>query len=188
MNDAAAPAIDRRIDALQPARGDDDMAAPGAESDDPDLAVVLLAGAQEVHRAFHVAAHLIVADAAGGAGRCGLIVGLARLTCVEVRGDAGEAIMGELAGRLDDPVVPAGRMMDEHHAREGPVARRARVIGLATVAVGAFDLDGVRQHVAVISHAHSSLLRAQHASKEPACATAPSASSVDPPFNPARAR
>ena len=64
----------------------------------------------------------------------------------------GEAVMGELARRLGDPFVPAGHVVDQHHARARAAAERARVIGFAHVAVVAAKRNRFRKH-AFIGHA-----------------------------------
>src|SRR4029079_14906872 len=69
--DVAAPAVHRRIDALQPAGGQEGVATAGAEADYTDLAVGVGAGAQEVHGAFDVAHDGVVRRAAFGTGRHG---------------------------------------------------------------------------------------------------------------------
>src|SRR5262249_36647007 len=53
---------------------------------------------------------------------------------------------------LLDPFVPAGHVMDQHHAGPRPAAERARVIGLADVALVAAKSDGLRKH-AFVRHA-----------------------------------
>src|SRR5262245_11357324 len=60
--------------------------------------------------------------------------------------------MGELARRLLDPFVPAGHVMDQHHAGPRPAAERARVIGLADIALVAAKSDSLRKH-AFVRHA-----------------------------------
>ena len=60
-------------------------------------------------------------------------------------------MMGEFAGRLFDPFIPARHVVDEHYAGQGS-AKRARVIGLAHIASMAMKGDGFSQH-AFIGHA-----------------------------------
>src|SRR5262245_19740646 len=60
--------------------------------------------------------------------------------------------MGELARRLLDPFVPAGHVMDQHHAGPRPAAERARVVGFADVAFVAARGDRFRKH-AFVGHA-----------------------------------
>ena len=64
----------------------------------PTLPLAVGLGAQELHRACDVAHHLVVGDAAGGAHARADVVGLAGAVAeVEVRRDAGEAVVGQLA-------------------------------------------------------------------------------------------
>src|SRR5262249_17859394 len=85
------------------------------------------------------------------------IIGTSRAFAeIEVRRDGRKSMMGELAGRLFDPFVPAGHVMNEHHARQGR-AERARVIGFADIAAVAAKSDGLREH-AFVSHAVPHLL------------------------------
>ena len=55
-------------------------------------------------------------------------------------------MMGELAGRLLDPFIPSGHVMDQHHAGPRSAAERTRVIGFAHVSLVAAKGDRLREH------------------------------------------
>ena len=138
---------------IERAGGEIGVAPARAEADHADLAVGIGLGAQELHAAGDVAHDLRVGDTAGGAHARAHVVGAAGPVAeIEVRGDGRKSVMGELAGRLLDPLVPAGHVMDQDHAGPGPAAERARVIGFAHVALVAAKGDGLREH-AFIRHA-----------------------------------
>src|SRR5215831_16963451 len=58
-------------------------------------------------------------------------------------------MMSELAGRLLDPFVPPGHVMDQHHAGPGSAAERTRVIGFAHIPLVAAKGDRLREHTFV---------------------------------------
>src|SRR5262245_36357760 len=68
---------------------------------------------------------------------------------IEMRRDGRQSMMGELAGRLLDPFVPPGHVMDQHHAGPGPAAERTRVIGFAHIPLVAAKGDRLREHTFV---------------------------------------
>ena len=84
----------------------------------------------------NVADHLLVGDTAGGARACADVIGAAGAFAeIEVRRDGRKAVMGELAGRLLDPLVPARHVMDQDHPGPRPGTERAGVVGFAHVPV-----------------------------------------------------
>ena len=118
------------------------MSPARTETDDADLAVRIGLRPQVSDRGRHVAHHLRIRDAAGGAHPCADVVGAARpVTEIEMGRDRRIAVVGELACNLDDPLVPARQVHDDHHSRHFPGTRRARVIGLAGIAVVTFERD-----------------------------------------------
>src|SRR5262249_51430556 len=143
-DDIAAPAIHRRVDAVERAGCEISVSPSGAEADHSDLAVGVGLSAQVLRRARDVAQNLLVGDAAGRAYAGADIIGTARTFAeIEMRRDGRQSMMGELAGHLFDPFIPTRHVMDEHHARQRP-AERARVIGLAYIAVIAAKNHGFR--------------------------------------------
>src|SRR5262249_33387708 len=138
--------------ALERAGCEISVSSSGAETDHSDLAIGVGLSAQELHRARDVAQNLLVGNAAGRAYAGADIIGTARTFAeIEMRRDCRQSMMGELAGHLFDPFIPARQVMDEHPAGQRP-AERARVIGLAHIAFMAAKGDGFSEH-AFISHA-----------------------------------
>lgn len=122
-DDAAAPAIHDGVKARQRTAGQPGMAAARTEAHDRDLGIGFRLGAQKGHAAGHIADELVVGHTAAGAHARADIVGRAGAVAkIQMRSDAGEAGVCELAGGLDDPVVPAGQMVDEDDATEFLVA------------------------------------------------------------------
>ena len=112
------------------------MAAARAEADDADLAGGVRLRPQERHAGGDVAHHLLVVGAAGRPRPRGDVVGAARTEAEEqMRGDGRIAAMGAFAHDLGGPLVPAGHVMDHDDAGNFAGTLRARVIGLALVAV-----------------------------------------------------
>src|SRR5437660_5975748 len=70
---------------------------------------------------------------------------------IEVRCDGRQSMMGELAGRLLDPFVPPGHVMDQDHAGPRSAAERTRVIGFTHISLVAAKGDRLREH-AFIGH------------------------------------
>ena len=121
------------------------MTTARAEAHDADLAVGLLASAHIGQCAFDVADHLVVAHPAIGARLGALIVGrIAGLAEIEIRGDADDAVVGELAGDFHRPVIPAGQMMNDDGGREGAIAGRLSVICDALGATMALEVTASR--------------------------------------------
>jgi hypothetical protein len=132
------------------------VAAARAEADDADLAVGLRPRPQPGRSTLGVADHLVVGDTAGCAHAGADVVGAARpFAEIEVRGDGGEAVMGKLAHHLDDPLIPAGHVVDEDDARELSRRARTRIVSFAIVAVVAAKRHGLRNQPRV---RHASLM------------------------------
>ena len=107
------------------AGGEIGVAPAGAEADHADLAVGIGLRAQELHAAGDVAHHLLVGDAAGRAhARAHVVRAAGAFAEIEVRRDGRQSVMGELAGRLFDPFVPARHVMDQR-PRRATARRRA---------------------------------------------------------------
>src|SRR5215468_4613316 len=146
-DDVAAPAVDRRVDAVERAGGEIGVAPARAEADHSDLAVGIGLGAQKLHGARDVAENLLVGDAAGRAHAGADVVGTAGAFAeIEVRRDRRQSMMGELAGRLLDPFIPPGHVMDQDDAGPRPAAERPRVIGFAHIPLMAAKGDRLREH------------------------------------------
>src|SRR6202040_883517 len=106
------------------------LPAARAGPEHPDLAVEPRLRAQPLDRALGVADDLGIRHAALGAHLGGDIVRFAFAGAViEIMADRRIAVMRELAGRLAVPLVPAGRMMKEHHSGERTRTQRPRNIG-----------------------------------------------------------
>src|SRR5262245_26530779 len=58
-------------------------------------------------------------------------------------------MMGELAGRLLDPFIPPGHVMDQDDAGPRSAAERPRVIGFAHISLVAAKGDRLREHTFV---------------------------------------
>ena len=123
------------------------MPAARAEADHADLPAGVGLGAQEAHPARDVPDDLVIGHAPFAAGAGGEVVRAARpQPRVEVGADRGVAVLGELAHHLAGPLVPAGHVVDHHHAREGAGPERPRVIGLDVVSVVAGDGHALGDH------------------------------------------
>jgi hypothetical protein len=123
-----------------------------AEADHADLAVGVGLRTQELHGARDVAQHLLVGDAARSAhARADVIRTSWTFAEVEMRRNRRKSMVRELAGRLLDPFVPSGHVMDEHDAGPG-AAERPRIVGFAEVTAVAAKRDRFREH-AFIGHA-----------------------------------
>ncbi len=141
-------------------------ARAGAEH--ADLAVVPGLGAEPRHGPFRVADDLGVGDAALGPHLGGHVVGFAFAGAViEVVADRGVAVVGELARGFAVPFVPAGRMMDEHHAGEGPRPQGPRHIGRDGLVLVAWDRYRLRDH-AFVGHCRTPLDAGLGAAANPA--------------------
>ena len=68
-----------------------------------------------------------------------------------MRRNGRQSMVGELAGRFLDPLVPSRHVMDQHHARPRAGPQGAGIIGLANIAVMTAKRDGFRKH-AFIGH------------------------------------
>src|SRR6266581_4240293 len=121
-----------------------------AGAPDRDLAIVGRICAQPRDRAFGVADHLGIGDAALGADLGGDVVGFAFAGAViEVMADRQIAVMREPAGGLAVELVPAGRVMNEHNAGEGPGTQRPRGIGRDRLVLVAVDRNRLCNHAFV---------------------------------------
>ena len=117
---------------------------------------------QPLHRAFGVADDLRIGNTALGANLGGDIVGFAVAgTVIEVVADRRVAVMSELAGRLEVPLIPARRVMHEHDARERAGAQRPSRIGRDRLMLVAVDRDSLCNH-ALVSHGRLHLLVTQN--------------------------
>src|SRR5262245_48647509 len=146
-DDVAAPAIHRRVDAVERAGGEIGMTPARAEADHSDPAVGIGLGAQKLHAARGVAQHLLVGDAAGRAyAGADVVGGACAYAEIEVRRDRRQSMMGELAGRLLDPFIPPRHVMDQHHAGPRPAADRPCVMGFAHTDLVAAEGDRLREH------------------------------------------
>src|SRR5271155_2728791 len=95
------------------------LPAARAGAEHADLAVEPGLGAQPRDCTLGVADDLSVRNAALGAHLGGDVIGFTLAGAViEVMADRGVAVMRELAGRFAVPLIPARRMMQQHHARE----------------------------------------------------------------------
>ena len=93
-----------------------------------------------------------VGNAAGGADAGAEIVGrLAGCAFAEikVRRNRRIAVMRNLAGRLDVPLIPAGRVMHEHDAGERARTQRPGDIGRYRLVAVAVERNGLRDHAYV---------------------------------------
>jgi hypothetical protein len=64
------------------------------------------------------------------------------VTKVEMRSDGRIAMMGKLAGHLDDPFVPTWQMVNDDHARELADGGWARAVRLSAIAIAADGCHG----------------------------------------------
>ena len=158
---AAAPALHHRVEALGAAGGEKGVAPARAGAPDANLAVVIGHGAQVAHGARQVAYDLVVGHAAVGPDLGGHVFRRAGAgPVIEVGADGGKTVVRQPARRLTVPLVPAGQMVDGHHAGERSRAQRTRVVGVDGVAVVALDGDGLREHAFVlVGRVHVSLLQ-----------------------------
>ena len=158
-NDVAAPAVDRGIDVGQTTGNQKGVTSARAEAHHRDLAVAVGQGAQIFHRARDIADHLFVGYAPGGAYARPDVVGIAGAFAeIEMRGDAEEAVVGELARHFLDPFVPAGHVVDDDDAREGTGPERSCEVGFAQIAVVAFECHSLGEH-GLIGKVHGVLAR-----------------------------
>src|SRR5262245_1481081 len=123
LDDTATPAVDYRIEALQPTTGEKRLPASRARAEDADLAAHIRQCAEPGIGAVEVAEDSGVGSAARrpdfGPDVLGSAVAVAE---VQVRRDRHEAVVGEAAGALAIPLVPSRRVVDDDHAgkRSGP--------------------------------------------------------------------
>src|SRR5262249_2656771 len=68
---------------------------------------------------------------------------------IEVWRDGRQTMMGEFAGRLLDPFIPPGHVMDQDDAGPRSAAERTRVIGFAHVSLVAAKGHRLREHAFV---------------------------------------
>ena len=73
--------------------------------------------------------------------------------------DRGVAVMSEFAGRLAVPLVPAGRVMEQHHAREGACTQRPCNVGRDRLVLVAVGRNGLRNHAFVGHRCYPSSLQ-----------------------------
>src|SRR5512147_3010889 len=71
------------------------------------------------------------------------------ITEVEIGRQGSIAVMGELAGDLAVPLIPAGHMVDHDDARKRPWTKWTREIGIDEIALKPRDGDGFREHAFV---------------------------------------
>src|SRR5579883_2405038 len=105
--------------------------------------------AQEVDRAGYIAKHLLVRDAAAFAhlGDHLLLRAVADAE-VKARRERGIAVMGEFAGDLAGPFVPARHMVDDDDTGMRSGVARMRVIGFAAIAAVAAIIRHARLYIA----------------------------------------
>ena len=127
------------------------MAAAGARADDPDLAIGGGQGFEERGGPGGVADDLVIGNTTGAADHGGHIFGLAMAgAAVEIRCEGGITLVGELAGRLLVPVVPAGHVVQQDDAGKGPRSDRSGEISVDDVAAVAGDRHGFGEHSLVL--------------------------------------
>src|SRR5262245_12714518 len=135
-DDPSAPAVDHRVESLEPAPGEEGLPAARARAEHADLAGDVGQRPQEGVGAVEIAED---AGIRGPARRAHLgpdILGRAVAVAeVQVRRDGHHAVMGEAARALAVPLVPARRVVDDNHAGEGARAQRACQIRVDDVAV-----------------------------------------------------
>src|SRR5690606_7404340 len=104
---------------------------------------------------------LPVRNVAGGAYPCRHVVGRAvPVAEVEVGADRHVAVVGEAVRQVPVPLVPAGPVVEQHHARVRTGSERPRVVRVEVSAVIALDRDGLRDQPLVrsrVNHAGSVL-------------------------------
>jgi hypothetical protein len=126
-----------------------------AGAEDADLAVEPGLGAQPLHRALGVADDLRIGHAALGAHLGRDVVRFAFAgAVVEVMADRRVAVMREFSGGLAVPLVPARRMVKEHHAGERTRPQRPRDVGRDGLVVSAVNRDRLCNHAFVRHHRH----------------------------------
>src|SRR5262249_6896687 len=115
----ATPQLAGGVNALAVAGVEKGLPAARAGAEHPDLAVEPGLGAQPLDRTTGVAEDVSVGSAPLGAHLGSDIVGFAFAgSMIKVGADRGIAVMGKFAGRLAVPLVPAGSVMQQHHAGE----------------------------------------------------------------------
>ena len=121
------------------------------------LAVEPRLGPQPLHRAFGVADHLRIRNAAFGAHLGGDVLGFAFAgTVIEIVADGGIAVMREPAGRLAIEFIPAGRVVNQHDAGIRTRPQRPRDIGRDRLALVAVHRNRLSNH-AFVGHPRSPL-------------------------------
>ena len=111
------------------------LPAARAEADHADLAAGMRLRAQEVDRTRDIAEHLLVGNAAALANLgddC--LVGAVADPEIEARRHGGIAVMGEFAGDLASPFIPARHVVNHDDAGMRPGIGRVSVIRIAAVA------------------------------------------------------
>src|SRR5262245_27311746 len=120
-DDIAAPAIHRRVDAVERAGCEISVSPSGAEADHSDLAVGVGLSAQVLRRARDVAQNLLVGDAAGRAYAGADIIGTARTFAeIEMRRDGRQSMPG-----WDEWIKEVARKLAHHERRCGRGLLRA---------------------------------------------------------------
>ena len=126
LDHASAPAVDQSVEALQPARGEEPVPAPGTCAEHADLAADIGQRAEVGVRAIEIAQHPSVRRSPRRAHLGPDILGRAIAVAeVQVRRDRHVAVVSEAASALAIPLVPARRVVDEHHAGKGAGAERS---------------------------------------------------------------
>ena len=140
-----APAVDRRVNAIQSASNQINLATTGAETNDPNLVVMVRQGAQVIPRSRHVAQGAVVGHTAGfaDAGAVGYRITLA-LPEMQVGGDAGNPVIGQLSGHFLGSFIPTGHMVNQYHAGEGAGAKGASQVSVNQVAIVSSNVDRFR--------------------------------------------
>src|SRR5438132_8657434 len=147
----AAPKLAGGVDVLRVASKQEGLPPARAGAEYPDLAIEPGLSAQPRHGTLGVADDLSIGNATLGAHLGGDIVGFALARpVIEVMADRRIAVMRELAGRLAVPLVPAGRMMKQHHAGEGAGTQRPRNIGRDRLGLVAGDRNGLPNHSFIV--------------------------------------
>jgi hypothetical protein len=151
LHDSAAPALHDGIEAFQATAREKSVASARASAEDADFAAEVRLRAQELHRPFQIAQHLIVRDSARRADFGAYVLGRSvAVAKIEVGRDRHVAMVREPARALPIPLVPTRRVVDDDHPRKRAGTQRLGEVGIDRVALGALHVDGLRRHAFVL--------------------------------------
>jgi hypothetical protein len=126
------------------------MAPPRTEPDETNFPGAVRLSAQERHCTGNVTHNLIIGNTASGPHPRANVVRASRtVPKIEMGSDGRIAVVGKLAGHLDDPFVPARHVVNDDYAWEFAFSGRSSIVRLSAITVVADEGYGFSEDRAI---------------------------------------